>query len=591
MKTLLAAGATVSLLALPAVSAPAHARQIILAQAETDPAIIAAEKAVEDARAALRDAMASGQGIEEAKANLNQALKALDDARAAAGTPAEQAAPAEQAPAEQAPTEQTAPPPAEPPAETPPAQETQPPPPPPAEQAAPPAEQPPAAQPPATEPPAAQQPAAEPPAAENPAPKPPKGERPKGQKGPPANGETPPPPPPPANQAPPADQPPAATEPPPAQPPADQTQAAQPPAAAPPAVALPPPVVEAPPPPPPPAAAVTSDKPIDLNRFKERPKFGAEPTNAPPAAALPKSGDAVKEGATIQAPDGRVIVKDRGQVTILHDDSGRFRQRGDRFDNQRTDNDTDTTTVTRPDGTRIVTVRDKYGSIIQRYRQNKDGSVQVLIGQVEQPGVVGRIFGRGARPAPPPPPRPPALNLHLGPLQLTIPQQEYIVDNSRADERQLQAALAAPPVERVERPYSLEEIRRNGRLRDKVRRIDFDNLTFDTGQATVPDDQIPKLQKIGVAIHDILEQDPTQVFLIEGHTDAVGSDLSNLALSDRRAETVAEILSYYYAVPPENLVTQGYGEQFLKIPTVAAERQNRRVAFRNITDLLRTAQQ
>jgi outer membrane protein OmpA-like peptidoglycan-associated protein len=373
----------------------------------------------------------------------------------------------------------------------------------------------------------------------------------------------------------------------PAQPPAPPAEPAPPP----PAVELPAPVVEAPPPPPPPPAAISADKPIDLNRFKERPRFGAQRPNAPAPEALPQSSDAVKEGAAIQARDGRVIIKDRGNVTILHDDSSRFRQRGDQFDRHRGQNDTETTTVTRPDGTKIVTVRDKYGSIIQRYRQNKDGSVQVLIGEVEQPGVVGRIFGRGARPAPPPPPRPPVLNLHLGPLQLSIPQQEYIVDNSRADERQLQATLAAPPVERVERPYSLEEIRRNGRLRDKVRRIDFDNLTFDTGQATIPDDQIPALQTIGVAIHDILEQDPTQVFLIEGHTDAVGSDLSNLALSDRRAETVAEILSYYYAVPPENLVTQGYGEQFLKIPTVAAERQNRRVAFRNITDLLRTAQQ
>jgi outer membrane protein OmpA-like peptidoglycan-associated protein len=94
------------------------------------------------------------------------------------------------------------------------------------------------------------------------------------------------------------------------------------------------------------------------------------------------------------------------------------------------------------------------------------------------------------------------------------------------------------------------------------------------------------MQTIGDALRRIIDRDPTQVFLIEGHTDAVGSDLSNLALSDRRAETVAEILSYYYGIPPENLVTQGYGEQFLKIPTTAAERQNRRVAFRNITDLL-----
>jgi len=66
----------------------------------------------------------------------------------------------------------------------------------------------------------------------------------------------------------------------------------------------------------------------------------------------------------------------------------------------------------------------------------------------------------------------------------------------------------------------------------------------------------------------------------------VGSELDNLSLSDRRAESVAEILTETFGVPPENLVTQGYGEQFLKIPTQAAERANRRVAVRRITPLM-----
>jgi outer membrane protein OmpA-like peptidoglycan-associated protein len=243
--------------------------------------------------------------------------------------------------------------------------------------------------------------------------------------------------------------------------------------------------------------------------------------------------------------------------------------------------------VNRPDGSSIVTVRDRSGNIIQRYRKNKDGSVTVLIGQVEQPNMIGRVFGQRPQLPPPRPLPPPQLNLRLGPLQITIPQNQYIVDSSRANQQQLQQTLAAPPVEHVERAYSLEEIERNGRLRDKVRRIDFDTITFDTGQATVPDDQIPNMQAIGDAIRAIVDRDPSTVILIEGHTDAVGSDLSNLALSDRRAETVAQILSYYYGIPPENLVTQGYGEQFLKVPTTAANRDNRRVAFRNITPLLR----
>jgi outer membrane protein OmpA-like peptidoglycan-associated protein len=76
------------------------------------------------------------------------------------------------------------------------------------------------------------------------------------------------------------------------------------------------------------------------------------------------------------------------------------------------------------------------------------------------------------------------------------------------------------------------------------------------------------------------------VFLIEGHTDATGPDDENLSLSDRRAETVAVALSEQFQVPAENLTTQGYGEQYLKVATDGPERQNRRVTARRITPLL-----
>ena len=61
---------------------------------------------------------------------------------------------------------------------------------------------------------------------------------------------------------------------------------------------------------------------------------------------------------------------------------------------------------------------------------------------------------------------------------------------------------------------------------------------------------------------------------------------ANLALSDRRAEAVAEALTNAFGIPPENLSTQGYGEQYLKVNTSAPERQNRRVAIRRITPLV-----
>ena len=79
---------------------------------------------------------------------------------------------------------------------------------------------------------------------------------------------------------------------------------------------------------------------------------------------------------------------------------------------------------------------------------------------------------------------------------------------------------------------------------------------------------------------------PREVFLIEGFTDAVGSDVDNLSLSDRRAESVAIALTQHFGVPAENLATQGYGAQYLKVPTSGPERANRRVTVQRITPLL-----
>jgi len=74
--------------------------------------------------------------------------------------------------------------------------------------------------------------------------------------------------------------------------------------------------------------------------------------------------------------------------------------------------------------------------------------------------------------------------------------------------------------------------------------------------------------------------------MVERYTDAVGNADDNLTWSDRRAEAVALILTDEFGVPPENLVTQGYGEQYLKVPTDGPELLNRRVSVRRITPLM-----
>ena len=112
------------------------------------------------------------------------------------------------------------------------------------------------------------------------------------------------------------------------------------------------------------------------------------------------------------------------------------------------------------------------------------------------------------------------------------------------------------------------------------------DIDFETGSWQLTPDQVDRLSLIAQALNRAIARSPREVFLIEGHTDAVGNDIDNLSLSDRRAEAVAVALTEQFQVPAENLVTQGYGKQGLLIQTDAPERANRRVAIRRITPLI-----
>jgi outer membrane protein OmpA-like peptidoglycan-associated protein len=79
---------------------------------------------------------------------------------------------------------------------------------------------------------------------------------------------------------------------------------------------------------------------------------------------------------------------------------------------------------------------------------------------------------------------------------------------------------------------------------------------------------------------------PNEIFMIEGHTDAPGSNIYNAKLSKLRAEAIKKALVAYYVIPARNLRTVGLGERFLKIPTAEAESENRRVSISRITNLL-----
>ena len=275
----------------------------------------------------------------------------------------------------------------------------------------------------------------------------------------------------------------------------------------------------------------------------------------------------------IEEPDGRMIVREHGRNIIRHNEGERF---GRKFQDRRVERRNDGVTVTTyigAGGIHIVSESDSHGRLLRRYRRGHDGRTVVLIDnrRYHRPGV-GGIFLGGF--------------VDLRPPVIRIPRERYIVDYEDASYDDVYDALSDGPIDSLDRRYSLDEIRQTQYLRDRVRRVDLDSVNFEFGSWEVPPGQYDRLERVARAINRVLDRDPDAIFMVEGHTDAVGADEDNLTLSDRRAESVAMILSDEFGVPPENLVTQGYGEQFLKVDTQGPEVINRRVAIRNISGLL-----
>ncbi|MBQ1203084.1 MAG: OmpA family protein, partial [Loktanella sp.] len=277
-------------------------------------------------------------------------------------------------------------------------------------------------------------------------------------------------------------------------------------------------------------------------------------------------GTVLRNGDRVVSNSGdRVVVQRGDNFVVLKDDDVLLRQPGSQVETQTFADGSSRTIVLREDGSRIITIRGADGTVQRRARVLPDGT------QVE-------LFNDTAGSAP-------VVVSQLPPAPVFFVEN----DPARINVTTLRQALEARDrVEGLNRTFSLNQVRTIPEVRNLAPVVELNTLTFATGSAAIDPDQAAGLTDLGLAIAAIVENDPTQVFLIEGHTDATGPASLNLALSDRRAETVALALTQFFGVPPENLITQGYGEAFLKVPTLEAERANRRVAIRNITSLIRS---
>jgi len=100
-------------------------------------------------------------------------------------------------------------------------------------------------------------------------------------------------------------------------------------------------------------------------------------------------------------------------------------------------------------------------------------------------------------------------------------------------------------------------------------------VTFRLGSAELTPDARYLLDSVGKALQS--SELSSYRFLIGGHTDATGSDYTNLELSRRRAESATSYLVDYYHVDPHRLVVRAFGENALLYPDYPDDGRNRRV--------------
>ncbi|URK87618.1 hypothetical protein LP421_06710 [Rhizobium sp. RCAM05350] len=219
--------------------------------------------------------------------------------------------------------------------------------------------------------------------------------------------------------------------------------------------------------------------------------------------------------------DNRTVLDFGDQIIVRGDDRPRLRRNAQETYYEELSRGRSRETIERPNGVRIVTIYNSYGDIVQRSRIDQDGREYLMIYAPEA--------GDG--------PRPPSYDAgdDLPPMRLRVPVRDYIIDTSSEPDRDYYDFLAEPPVEQVERTYTIDEVRNSAPYprQGAPYRSRYDHLCDRQRGSPAFAGENPAQGGRCHARGD--RKDPGETFFIEGHTDAVGGDEPNLVLSDERA--------------------------------------------------------
>lgn len=131
---------------------------------------------------------------------------------------------------------------------------------------------------------------------------------------------------------------------------------------------------------------------------------------------------------------------------------------------------------------------------------------------------------------------------------------------------------------RIDRPTAAGEepaAKVGAALASDACRAELHGIYFDTGSATLLEPSAATIAEVAA----LLQREPEWRITIEGHTDSIGSEADNQALSLARAEAVRTALVEGYGVDPERLSIAGFGETrpVESNDTVEGRARNRRV--------------
>ena len=109
--------------------------------------------------------------------------------------------------------------------------------------------------------------------------------------------------------------------------------------------------------------------------------------------------------------------------------------------------------------------------------------------------------------------------------------------------------------------------------------IDLD-IQFDYNSADIRTASMPSVQALGRALSSPSLKG--SVFVVAGHTDAIGGEAYNMGLSERRADTIKRYLVNKFGIAGGDLVTVGYGKDKPKDANAPMDPINRRVQVVNM---------